>query len=74
MRWIVRFVEEFDQEFRAIEEDTQDALLAAVKVLENYGPELGRPPRRYVERIKVLQQEGAPICRCERCLACSIRV
>jgi hypothetical protein len=43
MSWIVQFGEEFDQEFRAIEDDTQDALLAAVKVLENYGPALGRP-------------------------------
>jgi hypothetical protein len=49
MSWIVRLGKEFDQEFRAIEEDTQDALLAAVKVLENYGPELGRP---FVDTLK----------------------
>ncbi len=47
--WIVRFGQEFDQEFQAIEEDTQDALLAAVNVLENYGPELGRP---FVDTLK----------------------
>ncbi|HLB99083.1 MAG TPA: type II toxin-antitoxin system RelE/ParE family toxin [Acetobacteraceae bacterium] len=49
MPWIVRFGQEFDQEFRAIEEDTQDALLAAVNVLETYGPELGRP---FVDTLK----------------------
>jgi hypothetical protein len=49
MPWIVRFGQEFDQEFQAIEEDTQDALLAAVNVLENYGPELGRP---FVDTLK----------------------
>jgi len=49
MPWIVRFGQEFDQEFQAIEEDTQDALLAAVNVLEAYAPELGRP---FVDTLK----------------------
>jgi len=49
MPWIVRFGQEFDLEFQAIEEDTQDALLAAVNVLESYGPDLGRP---FVDTLK----------------------
>ena len=49
MSWIVQFGEEFDQEYRVLTENVQDALLSAVALLESYGPGLGRP---YVDTLK----------------------
>jgi len=43
MDWRVKFVEEFDPEFESLEEAIQDELLAKAKLLEAFGPELGRP-------------------------------
>jgi len=41
--WIVEFHEAFEPEFKAFDPDVQDALLAAAKLLADYGPRLGRP-------------------------------
>lgn len=49
MPWTVQFGDEFDDEYRTLDEDVQDALLAAVALLENAGPELGRP---FVDPLK----------------------
>src|SRR6266478_6214450 len=49
MNWAVRFHDEFEQEFLGLPEDTQDELLAAAKLLRDYGPKLGRP---YVDTLK----------------------
>jgi hypothetical protein len=49
MRWIVRFGDEFEREFLALEPEVQDELLATAKLLEDYGPELGRP---HVDTLK----------------------
>ena len=43
MPWSVLFHEEFDLEFRALNEDLQDELLAHAKLLQEFGPQLGRP-------------------------------
>ena len=43
MSWTVLFQEEFEREFRALDEDLQDELLAHAKLLEEFGPLLGRP-------------------------------
>jgi hypothetical protein len=43
MPWTVEFAEEFEPEFEAFSEAVQDELLAQVKVLEHFGPNLGRP-------------------------------
>jgi len=43
MPWIVEFCNEFEPEFGAMAEEVQDELLAQLKVLERFGPELGRP-------------------------------
>ena len=43
MRWTVRFHEDFDEEFAGLPEAVQDELLAQSKVLEQFGPTLGRP-------------------------------
>jgi hypothetical protein len=43
MLWTVLFHEAFDLEFRALKEGLQDELLAHAKLLQEFGPQLGRP-------------------------------
>jgi hypothetical protein len=49
MPWIIRFDDEFEHEFLALRQDVQDNLLAAAKLLADYGPQLGRP---YADTLK----------------------
>ena len=42
-RWNVEFAEEFEPEFDQFAEEVQDELLAAGKLLEQFGPALARP-------------------------------
>lgn len=41
--WEVDFHDDFVGEFRALHQDVQDQLLACVALLEQFGPQLGRP-------------------------------
>jgi hypothetical protein len=43
MKWEVVFHEEFDKEFKALDENLQDDLLAHAILLREFGPNLGRP-------------------------------
>ena len=43
MTWQVLFHEEFEAEFDALPEDVQDELLAHARLLQQFGPQLGRP-------------------------------
>ena len=43
MAWEVTFYPDFDQEFDALMPEVQDELLAQAKLLEAFGPTLGRP-------------------------------
>jgi hypothetical protein len=43
MSWIVLFHDDFEPEFNQLAEDVQDELLAHAKLLQIYGPQLGRP-------------------------------
>jgi hypothetical protein len=49
MVWTVRFGDEFEQEFLALLPAVQDELLAAARLLAEYGPRLGRP---FVDTLK----------------------
>jgi hypothetical protein len=49
MAWIVIFDEAFDAEFAAFPRDAQTTLLAKARLLEHFGPELGRP---HVDTLK----------------------
>ena len=49
MPWEVRFDDAFEAEFNQLPEAVQDELLARVKVLEQFGPRLGRP---HVDTLK----------------------
>lgn len=43
MSWDVLFHDDFDAEFDALPEAVQDELLAHARLLEAFGPQLGRP-------------------------------
>ena len=43
MKWRVDLHDEFVPEYRKLPEDVQDELLAHIEVLEQIGPQLGRP-------------------------------
>lgn len=43
MSWDVLFHDDFDPEFEALPEAVRDELLAHARLLETFGPQLGRP-------------------------------
>ncbi|MFZ2061531.1 MAG: type II toxin-antitoxin system RelE/ParE family toxin [Candidatus Binatus sp.] len=43
MTWPIVFHPKFDPEFEGLAESVQDELLAHLKLLEQFGPQLGRP-------------------------------
>ena len=43
MKWIVEIGDEFEAEFLALEEDVQTEILALTRLLQQFGPALGRP-------------------------------
>jgi hypothetical protein len=43
VKWAVEMANEFEPEFDALHEDVQTEILALSVVLEEFGPQLGRP-------------------------------
>ena len=43
MGWIVEIGDEFELEFNALHEDVQTEILALSRLLQEFGPQLGRP-------------------------------
>ncbi len=43
VRWIVEIGDEFDPEFKELHEDVRIEILALSRVLQQFGPQLGRP-------------------------------
>ncbi len=43
MPWAVYFHSDFDPEYEGLDEEVQEELLAHLKLLETFGPQLGRP-------------------------------
>ena len=43
MRWIIELGDEFEPEFDALHEDVQTEILALARLLQQFGPRLGRP-------------------------------
>jgi len=41
--WTVEIADEFAPEFRALQVEVQDAILAVSRLLQHFGPHLGRP-------------------------------
>lgn len=52
MAWTVRFAAEFAPEFRELEASVQTELLAQAKVVEQFGPQTGRPRVDTLNRSK----------------------
>jgi hypothetical protein len=61
MEWVVEIGDEFEPEFNDLDEDVRTEILAHTRLLQQFGPQLGRPrvdtlkgfsPRKY-EGIKV---------------------
>ncbi len=42
-KWDIEISDEFEPEFDALHEDVQDEILAHAHLLQEYGPQLGRP-------------------------------
>ena len=42
-KWIVKLNREFQPEFDRLQEDVQDAILSISRLLQEIGPQLGRP-------------------------------
>ena len=57
--WHVATTDEFDEWFAELDEDGQAELIAKVELLKLLGPKLGRPARRYSQRLETCQHEGA---------------
>ncbi|MEH1902499.1 MAG: type II toxin-antitoxin system RelE/ParE family toxin [Nostoc sp.] len=49
MNWVVEFHEDFEPEFNDLPEEVKDELFARVKLLKEYGFQLGRP---HVDTLK----------------------
>ncbi|MCY4002364.1 MAG: type II toxin-antitoxin system RelE/ParE family toxin [Rhodospirillales bacterium] len=43
MRWTVEIAGEFEPEFFALPQDVQDEILTMTRLLQQFGPQLGRP-------------------------------
>lgn len=43
MNWTVQIADEFEPEFDALGEDVQNEILALSRLLQQFGPQLGRP-------------------------------
>jgi hypothetical protein len=41
--WVVEIGEEFEPEFQALHEDVREEILALARLLQQFGPQLGRP-------------------------------
>lgn len=52
MQWAVLLVDEFEPEFLALERNVQDEILALTRLLQQFGPNLGRP------RVDTLKDSG----------------
>jgi hypothetical protein len=63
MSWVVQFHDDFEPEFDELSRAVQDELLAQAKVVEKFGPTLGRPrvdtlsaysdPNRHPFRVQI---------------------
>jgi len=41
--WVVAIGEEFEPEFRALDDEVREEILALARLLQQFGPQLGRP-------------------------------
>jgi len=77
MAWSVLFADEFYPEFLELPEVVQDELLVMAKLLEQFGPGLGRPRADTLSgskhaNMKELRFSASALQRCRRCVACRV--
>jgi len=72
VRWAVEMADEFKPEFDALDQDVRREILALARVLQEFGPQLGRPR---VDTLKgsATQHEGIAIRRGRWRMASSFR-
>ena len=64
IRWTVEIGDEFDPEFKQLHEDVRIEILALSRVLQQFGPQLGRPRVDTLQLFTPCQHEGAAVqCR-----------
>jgi hypothetical protein len=61
--WIVEIGDEFEPEFDALHVGVQREILALSRVLQQFGPQLGRPRVRHAERVSAREHEGTALQR-----------
>ena len=64
MSWTVEIADEFEPEFDSLHEDVQTEILALSRLLQQFGPQLGRPRSRHAERLPTREHEGDAVQRC----------
>jgi hypothetical protein len=61
VKWEVDFHDDFVPEYHELPQDVQDELLASIKVLEEFGPQLGRPQVDTLKGSRHYKHEGIKI-------------
>ncbi len=61
MKWEVDLHDDFVSEYRDLHKDVQDELLAHIELLEQFGPQLGRPRADTPERLTLPKDEGTEV-------------
>lgn len=77
MNWIVEIADEFEPEFDALDEEVQTEVLALSRLLQQFGPQLGRPgaaTRGHPERVAAREHEGVEVQRREWGMAARLRI
>jgi hypothetical protein len=59
--WRIEFHEEFEAEYDELGDEVQDELLAHLKLLEKFGPQLGQTTCRHTQRLNIYQHEGIEV-------------
>jgi hypothetical protein len=68
--WAVEFYPDFDPEYDDLAEAVQDELLAHLKLLEQFGPPLGRPRvdtlndsrHANMKELRLMRRRGVALC------------
>jgi hypothetical protein len=61
--WSVEVGDEFRPELFALHEDVRTEILALARLLQQFGPQLGRPRVGYAERLPPREYEGVAVQR-----------
>lgn len=74
MNWIVELADEFEPEFDALDTEVLTEVLALSRLLQRFGPQLGRPRGGHSEWLAVREYEGVEVQRRKRGVAPRLRI